>query len=74
MTSTYGSDPTLSLLRHIDDGCDLDGDGAIGFADLTILLNARGACPATCTSDLNGDGSVGFSDLTMVLNAWGGCL
>ena len=55
-------------------GCaaDLNGDGGVGFADLTQLLNAGGACLA-CVEDLNGDGSVGFADLTTLLNAWGPC-
>jgi hypothetical protein len=75
VTSTSGSNDKLSLLRHIDTSpCDLSGDDVIGFADLTILLNAWGACPASCLADLDGDGSVGFSDLTTLLNVWGGCL
>jgi uncharacterized membrane protein len=51
---------------------DLNGDGNVGFADLTQLLNAWGPCPG-CDEDLSGDGAVGFADLTQVLNAWGPC-
>jgi hypothetical protein len=55
---------------------DLNGDGGVGFGDLTDLLNAWGICPVpppTCAPDLNGDGSVGFGDLTELLSAWGPC-
>ena len=48
---------------------DLNGDGTVGFADLTQLLNAWGPC--ACPEDLNGDSGVGFADLTQLLNAWG---
>jgi hypothetical protein len=48
---------------------DLDGDGVVGSADLTILLGAwgGGAGPA----DLNSDGTVGAADLTILLGNWG---
>jgi len=48
---------------------DLNGDGVVGSADLTILLGAWGA--AGGPADLDGDGSVGSSDLTILLGAWG---
>jgi hypothetical protein len=51
---------------------DLDGDGAVGFADLTQLLGAWGDC-AACSEDLDGDGNVGFTDLTELLGTWGPC-
>lgn len=51
---------------------DVDGDGAVGFPDLTLLLASWGAC-VLCPADLNGDGLVGFEDLVALLGAWGGC-
>ena len=58
----------------IPDACeavpgDLDGNGVVNGADLTLLLNAWGPCSG-CPSDLNGDGSVGAADLAILLNAW----
>jgi len=51
---------------------DLNGDGSVGFADLTILLQNWGPCsPGPCLGDIDEDGTVGFSDLTSLLNAWG---
>lgn len=48
---------------------DVDGDGEVGFADLTEVLANWGPCSG-CHADLNGDGDVGFEDLTEVLAAW----
>jgi hypothetical protein len=54
---------------------DLDGDGAVGFADLLVLLAAWGPCPADddCLADLDRDGSVDFADLLSMLATWGAC-
>jgi alkaline phosphatase len=53
---------------------DLDRDGAVGSADLAILLGAWGSCAApVCAADLDGDGAVGSADLGLLLGAWGGC-
>ena len=51
---------------------DLNGDGSVGFGDLTQLLSAWGPCSG-CDEDLDDNGQVGFSDLTIMLNAWGPC-
>ncbi len=51
---------------------DLDGDGAIGAADLSVLLGAWGPCTG-CAADLDGDGQVGAADLSILLGAWGPC-
>lgn len=48
---------------------DLDGDGAVGSADLALLLGAWGACTG-CAADLDGDGIVGSADLATLLGAW----
>jgi probable HAF family extracellular repeat protein len=50
---------------------DLDGDGSVGAADLSMLLGAWGACGAACPADLDGDGAVGAADLSILLGAWG---
>ena len=54
---------------------DLDGNGTVGFPDLTQLLNSWGPAPSgVCTKgDINKDLSVGFPDLTELLSAWGPC-
>jgi hypothetical protein len=52
---------------------DLNGDGQVGFTDLTQLLGSWGPCPA-CPEDLDGDGAVGFTDLTQLLGSWGPCV
>jgi len=48
---------------------DFNGDGAVGSADVSFLLNAWG----TAQGDLNGDGITGSADLAVLLNAWGAC-
>lgn len=48
---------------------DLNGDGAVGPADLAQLLGGWGGA----TPDLDGDGVVGASDLAVLLGAWGTC-
>ncbi|MEY3144137.1 MAG: hypothetical protein RLY21_2630 [Planctomycetota bacterium] len=55
---------------------DLNLDGAVGAADLAMLLAAWGACaepdPANgfCVTDLNSDGAIGPQDLAQLLAAW----
>ncbi len=53
---------------------DLDGDGAIGVADLELLLDAWGPCalpcPPTCAGDVDHDCTVGVTDLLMLLAEW----
>ncbi len=51
---------------------DLNGDGSVDAADLSLVLGAWGSSgPA---GDINGDGSVDAADLSEVLGAWGPCL
>ncbi len=45
---------------------DLDGNGVVDAADLSILLGAWG----TATGDLNGDGTTDAADLSVLLGAW----
>ena len=49
---------------------DLNGDGVVGFVDLTQLLSAWGQPCNTCPEDFDGNGSVGFTDLTALLSNW----
>jgi uncharacterized membrane protein len=51
---------------------DLDGDGAVAFGDLIIVLGAWGPCPAgsACPADLDASGSVGIADLLLLLASW----
>lgn len=50
---------------------DLNDDGVINGADLTILLGAWGTSDPV--ADLNDDGAVNGADLTILLGAWGDC-
>ncbi len=52
---------------------DLDGDGAVGSADLLILLGAWGACGNCddCPADFDADCTVGTADLLVLLGNWG---
>lgn len=50
------------------DPADLNGDGAVGGADLSILLNNWGTSGA---GDIDANGVVDGADLTALLNAWG---
>lgn len=54
-------------------GCtgDLNGDGAIDLADLSILLANFGAAGAPEQGDLNGDGQVDLADLSILLTVFG---
>lgn len=54
---------------------DLDGNGVVNGADLTIALAAWGICSDVddCPADLNFDGAVNGADLTILLSEWGPC-
>jgi hypothetical protein len=49
---------------------DLSGDGAVGPADLSILLGSWGG---SGPGDLDGSGTVDAADLALLLNGWGAC-
>ena len=55
-----------------DVNADLNGDGIVGFADLSTLLAGWGPCPpgAPCFADINGSGVVDLADLIALLAAW----
>jgi len=48
---------------------DLNGDGKVNGADLSILLGSWGVC-ARCIADITGDGIVNGNDLAVMLAAW----
>jgi len=52
---------------------DLNHDGVVNGADLSMLLAAWGPCPpkGDCPADLNGDGIVNGADLSTQLANWG---
>jgi len=50
---------------------DLDGDGAVGGADIGLLLGSWGGPGA---ADLDGSGVVDGADIGLLLGAWGPCL
>ncbi|MBI5864360.1 MAG: DUF4347 domain-containing protein, partial [Planctomycetes bacterium] len=50
---------------------DLNGDGEVGFNDLTILLSHFGLPATPNEGDLDGDGVVGINDLAEFLSAFG---
>ncbi len=53
---------------------DLNADGAVGSADLSIVLSAWGPCPGnSCGADTNGDGVVNAVDVGTILDRWGAC-
>ena len=52
---------------------DLNGDGTVDGADLTLLLADWGCTGAGCIGDFNGSGEVNGADLTIILSAWGDC-
>jgi len=49
---------------------DVDGNGAVDFSDLLIVLSNWGPCGDPCPADVDGDGNVGFEDLLAVLSGW----
>ena len=64
-----GQDCTPNLCGPDDCLGDLNGDGSINGADLTILLGSWD----TSGGDLNGDGNTNGPDLTILLGSWGPC-
>jgi hypothetical protein len=55
---------------------DLDGNEAVDFQDLLLMLASwspnPGSCPG-CPADVDGDDDVDFQDLLVMLAAWGPC-
>jgi hypothetical protein len=59
------------VATRLEHEADLDGDGAVGAADLAILLSAWGPC-LFCPADVDGSGSVDAADLAALLAGWTG--
>ena len=72
--SDFGGNCFSEVCRDCDT-CpgDLGGDGDVGGADLTILLNQWGCTGEDCTADLDGNGTIDGADLTIILSNWGAC-
>ena len=51
-----------------DDPCDLNGDGSVDGADLSIVLGSWGTSDSE--ADLDGSGMVDGADLSMILGCW----
>ncbi|MFM7051386.1 MAG: hypothetical protein ACKOYN_04525 [Planctomycetota bacterium] len=60
---------TLNLSVTVTGGnpADLDGNGIVNGADLTILLSQWGTAGS---ADLDGNGTVGGGDIAILLNSW----
>jgi hypothetical protein len=58
----------------ISGGCtgDVDGNGVVNFADVSMLLASWGGSGGSCltSADVNGDGLINFGDITVVLANW----
>jgi hypothetical protein len=50
---------------------DLNGDGSVNAADLTILISAWGSNDTAIASNLGNSGPVGIIDMSILLNHWG---
>jgi hypothetical protein len=61
------ADSAIATCGICSNAADLNGDGAVNSADLSILLNAWGSPDA----DLSGDGTTASQDLAILLNSWG---
>jgi hypothetical protein len=63
----------LALFEPLPPACpaDLNGDGSVGGADISMLLGAWGGTDPV--ADLNLDGVVTAPDLAIMLSAWGAC-
>ena len=58
-----------------DDCClqDLNHDGVVGAADLTMLISLWGTPCLGCQADQNDDGVINATDLAELLTSWGQC-
>jgi formylglycine-generating enzyme required for sulfatase activity len=52
---------------------DIDADGTVAGADLSLVLAAWGTAAAGADADLNADGAVDGFDLAFLLAGWGPC-
>lgn len=69
--SGSGSAHVLDLNRPRDCPADMDGNGLVGFEDLTAILATRGNKGGP--EDLDESGSVDVGDILVVLGSRGSC-
>lgn len=62
----------LASVPSVTCGPDLDGDGAVGLADLSIMLTYFGGPGGPAEGDLDGNGIVDLADLSSLLELYGG--
>ena len=60
----------FELGEMVLDVSELDGDEAIGVADVLAALSEFG-CASSCSADLDGDDQVGVSDILLILSVFG---
>jgi hypothetical protein len=79
---TFAGGATDCAFASICDGCittsvqcppDLNGNDAVDFADILVIIGKWGACPPCCPEDLNDNEQVDFADILVVVGAWGPC-
>lgn len=68
-SGTPGNTNTWAYDLIVCTPADLDCDGSVNAADLSILLASWGKCP-NCAADIDGDGVVGATDLATLLTSW----
>ena len=61
---------TMEAVKRVFVRDDLDGDEAIGVADVLAALSEFG-CASSCSADLDGDDQVGVSDILLILSVFG---
>jgi hypothetical protein len=69
--ATFGMSPEIDAIADVSPALtlgDLDADGAVGAADLAILLGEWGS--ANSQADLDADGDVDAGDLALLLGSW----
>jgi hypothetical protein len=52
---------------------DLNNDGTVSGADISVLLGYWGQSGKSVVGDINGDGLVDGADLAVLLSSWGKC-
>jgi len=72
-TATFNLDPgeTVKCTFTNRPVADLDGNGEVNVADLSILISQWGECEGECSADLDGNGWVNLVDLSILISQWG---
>ena len=65
---TSSPDPSSFVTRPY---ADLNGDGAVNFSDLNLVIGQFGQTGSNLIGDVNRDGVVNFSDLNDLLANYG---